>query len=269
MANWDNVAIVHYSSESLNDANSGYSARITSIVVHRPSLDSTHSFAIHLSAEKHHIPKEQIAESYDRLEKDMLREYFDFIRRHPGLLWVHWNMDNVIYGFDCLRHRYQVQTGEVAPNFDDSKKQNLWSLVKATYGAKCVRHPHMKSLMEENGGIRRDFLSGAEEAQAFPSGEFAKLHKSTIAKVYWFADVIRLMKDRKLRVQNAGWLERVNRFTDHPLVKLAGVFFGVFGWIVGVIGMHASPKPDFSRPPASLQPSEAPVNTSVVVPVQE
>lgn len=54
------------------------------------------------------ISLEEIDARYDEFEKNMLDEYFDFIKSRHGFTFVHWNMRNINYGFQAIEHRLDL-----------------------------------------------------------------------------------------------------------------------------------------------------------------
>ena len=152
-----NLYAIHYSCETLGDGNEGLSPRITSIaVLHMPS-SNMHSFSIHLVAEVSKVTRESISDHYDSLEKQMLIDFYEFVKSHQDTLWLHWNMSNINYGFEALAHRYRVLCGNEAQQILDSKRFNLSSMIADIYGSNCVDQPRMFNLMKANGGQHRDF----------------------------------------------------------------------------------------------------------------
>tara|TARA_R110002124_G_scaffold249654_2_gene414756 strand:+ start:1443 stop:2132 length:690 start_codon:yes stop_codon:yes gene_type:complete len=190
-----------------------------------------HSFSIHLVAEINKIPREEIHDHYDDLEKKMLAQFFSFLSENDGGFWLHWNMSNINYGFEALLHRYKVLSGEDGKRIPDSKKFNLSSLILSVYGKNCVEHPRMASFMKLNNGEHRDNLTGKEEVDAFAAKEYVKLHKSTMSKVYWFQHMYYLLQRDKINVHKKNWGNRVNTFLERPIVKVLGfvaVLFSLF-----------------------------------------
>lgn len=229
--NESNLFIVHYSCQNLNDNNENYSPRITSIAVLHVGGSTMHSFSIHLIAEVRKIPRENIDQHYDELERDMLYQFFNFISEHDSSFWLHWNMSNINYGFEALIHRYKVLSGEDGKRIPDSKKFNLSSLILSVYGKNCVEHPRMASFMKLNDGEHRDILTGEEEVKAFAAKEYVKLHKSTMSKAYWFQHMYYLLQNNKVTVHNKNWGVKINEFLELPLVKALGfvaVLFSLF-----------------------------------------
>lgn len=208
--NISSLLVVHYSCQNLNDNNEGFSPRITSIAVLHVGSSTMHSFSIHLIAEIKKISRDEIDKHYDDLEAVMLEDFYKFVQEHQDHYWVHWNMSNINFGFETLEHRYRVLTEETPPKVDDSKKRNLSSLISEMYGKDYVDHPKMPNLMELNGGKPRDFLTGAEEVEAFERKEYIKLHKSTMSKVYFFKSVFHKLQSKKLSTTRSNWPSKLN-----------------------------------------------------------
>ncbi len=106
--NSSNLLIIHYSCESFYDIKDGKTPRITSIAVRYYGTGQTKSFSIHKIAERKGLNLQQIEERYDNLEKDMLTEFFQFIKDHKNYNWMHWNMRDINYGFEALENRFAV-----------------------------------------------------------------------------------------------------------------------------------------------------------------
>jgi hypothetical protein len=222
------IHIVHYSCQNLSDSNDGLSPRITSIAVLHFSSKMMHSFSLHLVAEKKGISREEIPDNFDKLESEMLGEFYEFVSSHSDAVWVHWNMSNINYGFEVLEHRYEVLTKKQATKIADVRRKNLSSIITSKYGRKCVDHPRMENLMKVNGGVPRDFLSGEDEVQAFDAKEFLRLHKSTMTKAYWFSDMLHKVFTNKLRTQHSNWIEKTNRVLESAPAKVVGFLASIF-----------------------------------------
>jgi hypothetical protein len=220
--------IVHYACQSLYDDKDTHSPRIANIVVKDYDSDQTFSFALHLVAEKLGIPKAEITAKMDQVERRLLEDFFEFVRQHPGNIWLHWNMTNLVFGFETLAHRYAVLTGNNSPSIDMENRINLAEVVAGRYGPNYAGVPHIPALMELNGGIKRDFVPGKEEVDLFEQQEFARLHSSTVAKVGFFREVVDKLLDRKLKTRSAGWYVRIERVTDHVAAKIIGILAALY-----------------------------------------
>ena len=76
------IHIIHYSCENLNDNNDNFSPRITSIAIIHFSSFTTHSFSMHLIAEEMGIKREEISKRYNEIEKKMLENFYEFIKKY-------------------------------------------------------------------------------------------------------------------------------------------------------------------------------------------
>ncbi|PIB34142.1 hypothetical protein BFP72_01210 [Reichenbachiella sp. 5M10] len=65
----------------------------------------------------------------------------------------------------------------------DENKFDLARLIIDKYGKGYSSHPRLTSILEMNKISSKHWLSRDEEANAFDSKEFVKLHQSTLAKV--------------------------------------------------------------------------------------
>jgi hypothetical protein len=205
MTDPEHVIVIHYSCESFYDRPDGSSPRITSIAAANLHSRQTNSFSIHQIGERKGYPLIEIKAHYPELERIMLDEFYDYVRAHSGYTWLHWNMRNIQYGFQALAHRYRVLGGQPA-DIDDSKLEDLASLMCDMYGAKYMSHPRLQNLVEKNRISAKDFLVGADEATAFEKGEYVKLHLSTLRKVDVFATIAQRADENTLKT-NATWVD--------------------------------------------------------------
>lgn len=226
-----NCLVIHYACQSLFDDKEGHSPRVANIVVTDYDNNQTSSFALHMMAEKLKIPKAKISANFDKIEKLLLEEFYEFVRNHPGNIWVHWNMKDLVFGFEVLAHRYGVLTGKNAPSIDIDNRINLAELLIGRFGKDYADVPHIPKLMELNGGIRRDFVAGTDEVGLFQAEEFARLHSSTVSKVNFFRDVIDLILDNKLKVKTLGVYDKIDRALDHVFAKVIGVLASIYALV--------------------------------------
>ena len=229
----EKLLFIHYSCQSFTDDNEGYSPRITSIAV----LDeekNLKSFSIHLAAEKMHIDRNEIENRYDEIERKMLDEFYDFAERHYDCFWIHWNMTNINFGFEAIEHRYEVLAGKKPYHIDEKNRVNLSRLIIAKYGRDCVDDPKMKNLMELNGGIHRDYLTGSQEVDAFKAKEYLKLHKSTMCKVRWFSIIYNLLNHNEVKTKKKNWKLFFKSIFEHPVVQFLSLVALLFSLCSGI-----------------------------------
>jgi hypothetical protein len=228
--------LIHYSSQGLfDDGLDGMSPRITSIVVMHYETGQTVSFALHTEAETLGIARDQVLARYDEIERSLLVRFYNFVRDRRERNWVHWNMRNIVYGFEHLEHRYRVLTQQEPPSIPVEVRVNLNDALKARYGNDYAPDPRMKSLMLLNGPLSPQFLSGAEEAQAFQNSEFVRLNSSTISKVNFFQWVIRRTLSGHLRTAGSGIVNRIDKILESRfarVIALTVTILSLGSWIV-------------------------------------
>lgn len=240
MTKREHVVIIHYSCESFYERPDGSSPRVTSIAVRNLSSAQTASFSIHQMAERKGYSSDTLEQHYDRLEKMMLEEFYDYVRRHCTYTWMHWNMRDINFGFQALAHRYKVLGGKP----EDIAESNLFNLdrtLEEIYGPQYIGHGHMQNLMEKNNMQHRDFLNGEQEAEAFENKEYVKLHRSTLRKVSMFSSIAERAYAGSLQT-NMDWKNTLKLYPDaaaeiireHWLMSVIG-FVSTIAGIVGFI----------------------------------
>lgn len=194
-----------------------------------------HSFSIHLIAEEMNISRDDIFNRYDEIENNMLEKFFNFLSlRHTDAIWIHWNMTNINFGFETIEHRYKVLSRNEPIHIAKQNKFNISNLLKKRYGSNYANDPKMLNLMELNGCLDRNFLTGEEEVRAYKAKEFVKLHNSTMCKVYFFRDVYGEMICNKLRTNTNKFRYKVNVLYQNTIVQIIGII-GIIGSITATI----------------------------------
>lgn len=232
----EQVLVIHYSCESFyNRPDEGQTPRVTSIAVRNYESGQTDSFSIHKTAELQHVPFVEISENYDKLEKEMLFEFYEFMTQHKTFDWVHWNMRDINYGFPALEHRFKILGGKPV-TLDNSKKLDLSRALVAIYGPGYSSHPRISSLIKKNNITAKDSLDGQGEADAFENKEYVKLHQSTLRKVDVFANFLGRALDGSLKT-NATWRE-IHGVSYKVIGEVISQHW-LFTLIVGVVGIAA------------------------------
>jgi len=231
--NKSKILFIHYSCQNFTDKNQELSPRITSIAVLFNNGNILKSFSIHYTAEILHIDRNDIENKYNDIEKEMLSDFFKFAESQYDYIWLHWNMSNINYGFEALEHRYKVLTGKDAYKISEENKYNLSKLILNKYGKNCVDDPKMYNLMTLNGGIHRDFLSGADEVKAFENKDYLKMHKSTMCKVYWFSSIFYQLIKNKIKTDKFNWNIFLNQIFRHPIMQILSLIAMILTIISG------------------------------------
>jgi hypothetical protein len=235
----DRFYLIHYSSERLFDETVGaLSPRITSIVVMHYQSRQIQSFALHAVAETLNIPRENVADRYDDIERDLLTRFFDFIRDRRQSYWVHWNMRSLVYGFEHLEHRYRILTGHEPPIVPIEVRLNLNDIFKVRYGSDYAADPRLKSLMALQGDMPAQFMEGAEESEAFRRMEFIRMNASTIAKVQFFRHAVELAKKGRLRTAGNKLVNRIDKLLESRWARVlafTGTCLALMSWLAWLI----------------------------------
>lgn len=215
------VYVIHYSCESFYENATGESKRVTSIGIRNLRSGQTKSWSIHKEAELNkqlaNIPAE-----LDKYEKSMLKGYFAFLEKHKDCRFLHWNMRDENFGFYALEHRYRVLGGKPF-ELQDDKKFDLARELVTLYGRNYAPHVDSKgrkgrimALAELNNASDQDALPGADEAAAFVSAEYIKMHQSTLRKLDLFANFFERTHDKTLKTASNWWQQH----GIHPVVIL-------------------------------------------------
>ncbi|MDD2940987.1 MAG: hypothetical protein PHW49_09710 [Acinetobacter harbinensis] len=169
----------------------------------------------------------------------MLKEFFEYLTINKGSYYIHWNMRDIKYGFQAIEHRFKVLGGK--PYFvDDDRKIDLARLLITLYGVRYTSHGdhgRLHSICELNKIKGKDMLNGKEEAIAFNTMDFIKLHQSTLRKVDIMSNLLERVQDGTL-ITKAQWSDKygfhpkifVELITQHWIwstIVIVGVLFGI------------------------------------------
>ncbi|EMW3574791.1 hypothetical protein ACVSUJ_21095 [Yersinia enterocolitica] len=230
----ENFYIIHYSCQNLNDENEALSPRITSIAINHYTTGQSVSYSTHSISEELRIPRNDVLQRFDEVELELLTQFYNFIKERRDKFWVHWNMRNLTFGFEHLKHRYRVLGGTDPCDIAVEQRLNLNDLIADRYGTNYAKHPKMLSLMEQNGGKHRDFLDGKEEVDAFERKEFLRMHNSTLSKVGFFSSSMRKLVNGKLITTSKGFGVKLEKLFESRTAKTIGLIATLLTIIVGV-----------------------------------
>ncbi|SMD37662.1 hypothetical protein SAMN04488029_3398 [Reichenbachiella faecimaris] len=230
------VLCVHYSqSQTYDDDYGNISPIITSIVI--KSLDDKidKQFAIHFEADKAGIPKDQIQDSYRELELRILKSFNDFVKRHDHCIWVHWDMKNIHFGFEAIKHRYE-KLFEGLNDYHEipsHSKHSLYIILEGMYGEGFVNGPdQFKELMtSNNSGVEQPvYLAKEIESSEFESKNFKSVIDSVDCKVEFLKKAVKKLINRKLTIQNKNRYAMFLDVISHPV-------FNLIGWVATLGGL--------------------------------
>jgi hypothetical protein len=243
----DRHLVIHYSCESFDGVPDGHTPRITSIAVRAMDTGATTSFSIHQCAERRGIAPFDIVDKYDSLEREMLEAFYKFVETRHKFRFIHWNMRDSKYGFAAMEHRLTV-LGGTPFLIDDDLKVDAAKLLIELYGERYspIEKPgRLLRLVRLNGLSDQDALDGDQEAIAFQSREFVRLHQSTLRKVDAISNVLEHVFDGTLKTaaplrdriawHPAVFVESITKHWAYTSVGVAGVAVTVYGVVTKVI----------------------------------
>jgi len=186
----ENILFIHYSCENFLNIKNGATPRITSIAINEYNNGQVKSFSMYKTAEIKKIKYKDVDKHYDEIEKDMLKEFFDYVKEHKTNTWIHFNMRSINFGFQTLEHRYRILGGK-PEIIDDKQKFDLAQQLELVFGSDYIKHPRLENITKLNDITDKEFLSGKDEAKAFENKEYWKLHQSTLRKVQILETIFR------------------------------------------------------------------------------
>jgi len=234
------VLVIHYSQSKPNDDDyADISPLISSIVIKSLGEFETH-FSIYYEADKAHIPLDEIENSYRELELRVLRSFNEFVKKNKHCFWVHWDMKNIHFGFDAIKHRYEkvfegLKEEKDFEEIPENKKFNLRTILEDIYGEKFASKPDkLASLITLNNGNipNNDYLNLNQEQSEFERKNYQAILKSVGCKVDFICKALKLLKNKKLRLANKNRYAIFVDIVTHPI-------FTFIGWLATILGLIA------------------------------
>jgi hypothetical protein len=245
--------VIHYSCESF-DKEQQRSGRVTSIAVLNAASGESASFSIHQVADEMVAAAESRKRmpapidpyaNYAALERALLQRFCDFVRLHGNHVWMHWNMRDILYGFQAIEHWCRVLGVEPA-TIPEAQRFNIAEVLTDIYGNNYVWHKppngRLENTMGYNGITDLEFLRGDEEGVAFVNREYVKLHRSTLRKVRVIYTIAERVWNGTLKTQGSWWERHgsalggvIDDVTDNPWVKLVGGVLAVIGLVASIL----------------------------------
>ncbi|RDU68752.1 hypothetical protein [Helicobacter brantae] len=216
--NLNKIFAIHYSCASFDE---NINPHIFSIAIRNIGSGEELDFCVQTYADK---SKLNITEKYDELEKELLKDFLLFMKKHNASTFIHWNMRNSKFGFQAIFERLKIlQNSHIEiPEFN---KIDLAKTLIETYGD--LRIPHGKKgrlfeLATLNNITTRDFLEGVEEAEAIKCQNYAKARNSTLRKTTCIADIFAKTIHRELEIKKESWVfQKIKKY--FPLAILISI----------------------------------------------
>jgi hypothetical protein len=178
---------IHYSQEKIENS-ATQTPPVSAIVVQHVLTQDQRTFAAFNIAERGGIVPSEFPTRLPGLEKQLLKEFFDFAAAHPEAVWLSWNMRGPLFGFEVLAQRARLH-GLSPDEIPSERRFNLAGYLKARHGDKYAPHPRLWHAIHQNGVNGPGLLNEDQSAAAWKKGEYAALLQSLACKVDAIADL--------------------------------------------------------------------------------
>lgn len=237
----EEILVVHYSYAIVPELQEDMSSMITTIVVRSLDNKINECFGLHLEADLIGISKSEMKDFYSDLELSMLEKFMAFVRLHIKSYWINWNMKDISYGFQAIKHRYEKLTGGNSSGYTDIpsyRKKNLDSLLSQLFGdCYSKNNDKLLDLMTFNKCDTFSYLDSNNE-----SIEFSKLNYNTVldsvrAKVDAIASLFDKMASNSIKIPNKNNYSKFVGIITHPIMAFIGWIATIIGVIIGIIAL--------------------------------
>jgi hypothetical protein len=198
----ENLHGVHYSSALQRDCGD-QTPPVSAISVKHPWTGRQVTFSAFTIAEASGIPRAQFLDRLPELERELLRQFYQFVAAHPEAVWVHWGMCRVRFGFEALAQRAQfhgLEPVEIPPD----RRFDLSSYLKLLYGDDYVPHERLWNAIRLNLGADPHLLDKDAAAAAWARGDYGALVGSLEAKVGSITSLFDRVRRGTFKVRDAG-----------------------------------------------------------------
>lgn len=156
--------------------------RVTSISIYNLATAETKTFWLHQEAEhKGYTSRRLTLEQLNAAERSMIERFFRFAKKHQSYVWIHWDMNDSIYGFEALNSRIKLLGGKplTATVIMSHYKCDLLILLSKLYGPNFESEEmgnRVIGLVKRNKITNDSILTREQEAEAY----FKKEHQTIV-----------------------------------------------------------------------------------------
>lgn len=183
----DNCYFIHYANDGFYSGTCP-APRISCIVLYNLKTDKCVKFSIadHLDNDFTNV---------GLAEEEIFSDLYVFLKEHPNISFIHWNMQANGFGFKAI----QARADKLGFDFPIPDNDHLFDL--SSYVAYVAEKKlSIKQVLWFNSLlIGDDYLDGKTEAEYFNKGKFKEIFYSVDLKVRGFADVVKLIQEDKLK----------------------------------------------------------------------
>lgn len=232
---------MHYSYANIPELAEDMSSMITTIVV--KSLDNkiNECFGVHIEADLIKVSKTDIKDFYSDLELCMLEKYMAFVRLHNKSYWINWNMKDISFGFQAIKHRYDKLTGGNNNGYTEIptyRKKDLDILISEMFGDNYSDDSDkLLDLMIYNKINTHSYLSSNDESIEFNRNNFNSVLDSVRTKVNAIAFLFKKIISNNIKVPHKNTYTKFVAIVTHPIMAFIGWAATIIGTIVGLMAL--------------------------------
>lgn len=202
----NHILVIHYSCESFYEVKKG-SPTVVSIAIRDYYSGQIITFSL----------------SDNDSEISILEAYFRFLEENRDKLFVHWNMNDTVYGFEAIRNRYHQLTKNHGTIIQNENLFDMDDLIEKKYGKLYAPHQKLYNLANINRYSTMGMRSGKDEADLFKKKGFFENKLSTIRKVHIISNILEDFLANRLLTHNRKFAIIVRRIEENALYKLTAV----------------------------------------------
>ena len=239
---------VHYARQNCFEESYEKGPRVITITVMNAESEQTLTFSIKKCSEKYGCDFFDLEEKEkDKIEYDMLENFFKYVVANKNKTWLHWNMKNNNFGFYAINDRFR-ELGGVPYDFDENKLVNISDLLKRKYGTNfatdCVWNGKTMGKMYDifmlNNISDSSILNGEQEIKEYILKNILAVEQSVIGKLKAFKLIVERAADNVL-VTRGNILRDVYGFGISGIAQyiqdnaILALLFAIFGSIIATI----------------------------------
>lgn len=198
--NPSNYYLIHYACDDFNKSDI-----ISNISIMNFGNQNIVSFSIRTIADELRVPEVNIHSRIAKIQKELLTQFNDFIKSHPDAKWIHWNMNNDIFGFGALHRISKTMNVNDPVSVTANQTINLSHLLSRVYGPSFCADPRMESLARLNKlDLTYEYKNYSDEINLLHQSKYREITRSTNRKLTIFRIFLERAINRKL-VVNSSW----------------------------------------------------------------
>lgn len=235
------ILIVYYSYATVPELEDDMSPMITTIVV--KSLDGTicECYGLYLEADLIGVSRSEMKNIYPDLELSLLEKFMAFVRLHNSSYWLSWDMKDITFGFQALKHRYSKLTGGCNTGYFEipiNKRRNLDVIFSEMYGEHySTESDRLLDVMKYNGCNTQSYLNNNSESYEFNKCNYNSVLESVRIKVDSITILFNKLVSRKIKIPHMNKYSIFIEVVTHPIMAFIGWVATIIGLIVGIIAL--------------------------------